>query len=128
MVIGSGRGDVVCCFFGEDLSKVGVFRREGDLGFHPFGGDSEFRCHGEFGNEWGVWEESFAIASEDSVYLAIIQGVLEVLILCVVVEVVIEVGIIDGIYVDMAMGARKGFSKERVVSLGICGVGGIEIF
>ena len=127
MVIGSGRGDMVSCFFGEDLGKVGIFRREGDFGFHLFCSDGEFCSHSELGDERRVREEAFAIATKDSVDLAIVQGVLEVLILCVVVEVVIEVGIIDSVYVDMAMGSRKGFSEKGVVPLNIGGMGSVEI-
>ena len=36
---------------------------------------------------------------EDSVDLVIVQGVLEVLVLCVMVKVIIELGIIDSVYV-----------------------------
>ena len=59
--------------------------------------------------------------------MAIVQGVLEVLVLRVMVEVVIETGIVDSIYVDMAVGAGKGSSEERVMPLGISGVGGVEV-
>ena len=59
--------------------------------------------------------------------MAIIQGVLEVLVLRVVVQIIIEMGVVDSVYVDMAMGAGKRFPKERVMPLGIGGVGGIEI-
>ena len=52
---------------------------------------------------------------------------LEVLVLHVVVKVIIEVGVIDSIYINMAMGSGKGFSEEGVVPLGISGVGGVEI-
>ena len=95
MVIGSGRGDVVSCFFSEDLSEVGIFRWERDFEFRPFCGDGKFHCHSELGNEWGVWEEAFAVAAENPVDLAIVQGVLEVLVLRVVVEIAIEVGVVD---------------------------------
>ena len=54
----------------------------------------------------------FANTSEDPVDLTIVQRVLEVLILCVVVEVVIKMGIVDGVYVDMTVGAGEGFSEE----------------
>ena len=72
-------------------------------------------------------EEMFAITSEDPIDLAIVQGVLEVLVLCVVVKVIIKVGVVDSVYVHMSVGARKGFSEERVVPLGISGVGGVKI-
>ena len=127
MVIGSGRGDVVGCFLGEYLSKVSIFRRERDFGFRFLSGDSEFCCRSELGNERRVREEAFAVSAEDPVNLVVVQGVLEVLILRIMVKVVIEVGVIDSVYVDMAVGARKGFSKERVVPLGISGVGGVKI-
>ena len=122
MVIGSGEGYMVGCFLGEDLGEVGIFRRERDFGFRLFGGNGELRCHSEFGDEWGGWEEAFAIAAKDSVDLAIVQRMLEILVLHIMVEVVI-----DGVYVDMVAGARKGFSKERVVSLGISGMGRVKI-
>ena len=70
----------------------------------------------------------FAIASEDPIDEVIVQGVLEVLVLCVVVKVIIEAGIIDGVYVDMAMGLGKGFSKEGVISLGVSSMGRVEVF
>ena len=54
MIIWLGRGDMVSCFFREDLGEVGVFQWERDLGFHLFGSDSEFHCHSEFDNEQGV--------------------------------------------------------------------------
>ena len=57
----------------------------------------------------------------------IVQGVLEVLVLHVVVEVVIEVGVVDSVYVHMSVGARKGFSKERVMPLGISGMGRVKV-
>ena len=31
-------------------------------------------------------------------------------------------GVIDGVYVDMAMGAGKGFPEEGIVLLDICGM------
>ena len=52
---------------------------------------------------------------------------LEVLILSVVVEVVIETRVIDSVYVDVAMGVEEGFSEERVVPLGVGGVGGVQV-
>ena len=52
---------------------------------------------------------------------------LEVLILHIVVKVVIEMGVVDGVYVDMAMDMRQGFSEERVIPLGISGMGRVEI-
>ena len=91
MVIGSGQGNVVSCFFREDLGKVGVLRQERDFGLHFFSSYGKLRCCSEFGDKRGVWKEMFAIILEDSVNLAIVQGVLEVLILCIVVEVVVKV-------------------------------------
>ena len=57
----------------------------------------------------------------------IVQGVLEVLILCVMVEVVVQTGVVDIVYIDMLVGAGKGFS-EGVMSLGISSVGRVEVF
>ena len=113
MIIWLGRENVVGRFFREDLSKVGIFQWEGDFGFRFFCSNGEFYCYSEFGNERGVWEEMFAIISEDSVDLVIIQGVLEVLVLHVVIQVVIELRIIDGVYVDVSVGMRKGFQKKE---------------
>ena len=64
---------------------------------------------------------------KDPIDLAIIQGVLEVLTLHVMVKVVIEVGIIDSIYVDMAVGSGKWFGKERIVPFGVGCVGRVKI-
>ena len=85
MVIGSGGGNVVCCFFGEDLGKVSIFQWEGDFGFCLISGDGEFCCCRKFDNKWGAQEKAFAITSEDPIDLVVVQGVLEVLILHVVV-------------------------------------------
>ena len=63
----------------------------------------------------------------DSVDLAIVQGMLEVLVLCVVVKVVIEVGIVDSVYIDMAVGSREEFLEEGVVLLSICGIDWVEV-
>ena len=106
MIIGLRWGNVVGSFLREDLSEVCVFGWERDFRFCLFGDNGKFGCHGKFGNKWGVWEEAFTITSEDSVDLAIVQGVLEVLVLHVVVEVVIKMGVIDGVYIDVAMDAR----------------------
>ena len=60
----------------------------------------------------------FIIALKDPIYLAIIQGVLEVLVLCVMVKVVV-----DSVYIYVFVGTGKGFPKERVVLLGISSMG-----
>ena len=36
-------------------------------------------------------------------------------------------GIVDSVYVDMAVSAGKEFSKERVVPLGISSMGGVKV-
>ena len=59
---------------------------------------------------------------KDPIDLAIVQRVLEVLILHIMVKVVIEVGVIDGVYVDMVMDMGPGFLEERVVPLDISSV------
>ena len=115
-------------FLGEDLSKVRVLQQEGDFGFHLFCGNGEFSCHCEFGNEQGVQEESFAVISKDSLDLVIVEGVLEILVLHVMVEVVIELRVIDGVYVYMSVGTGKRFSEKGIMPLGICGMGGVEVF
>ena len=110
------------------MSEVGVFQWEGDFGFCLFSGDSEFCHHCEFGNEQRVWKESFAVTSKDSIDLVIVQGVLEVLVLHVVVEVVIELGVVDSVYVDMVVGMEKGFPEKGIMSLGVYSMGGVKIF
>ena len=65
----------------------------------------------------------FAIISEDSVDLAIVQRVLEVLVLCVMVKVFIELRVIESVYVYVSMGVEEGFFEEGVMPLGVCGVG-----
>ena len=127
MVVGSGRRDMVGCFFGEDLSEVGIFRRERDFRFCLFGGDGEFHCCSKLSNKQGVQEETFAIALENSVDLAIVQRVLEVLVLHIMVKVIIEARVIDSVYVDVAMGSGKGFLEKGIMSLDICSVGGIKV-
>ena len=67
------------------MSEVGIFQQERDFRFHLLSGDGKFsHCH-EFGDKQGVQEESFAIATKNPVDLVIVQGVLEVLIFCVMV-------------------------------------------
>ena len=85
MVIRARQRNVVYGFFREDLSEVSIFRQERDFGFHLFCGNGKFCCHNEFGNKWGVQEEVLAITLEDPIDLAIVQGVLEVLVLYVMV-------------------------------------------
>ena len=123
MVIGARWGYMVGSFLGEDLSEVGIFQWEGDFGFSLFSSDGKFHCHGKFGNEWGVWEKLFTIALKDSVDLAIVQRMLEVLILCIMVGVFIESEVIDSVYVDVAVGSGKRFPEEGIVLLGVCGMG-----
>ena len=54
MVVRPEWGDMVSCFFGEDLSEVSIFQKEGDFGFCLLGGNGEFGCYYELGNKWGV--------------------------------------------------------------------------
>ena len=58
----------------------------------------------------------------------IVQGVLEVLVLRIVVKVVVETRVVDGVHIDMVMGSGKWFPEEGIVSLGICGMGGVQVF
>ena len=53
---------------------------------------------------------------------------LKVLVLCVVVQVVIKMRVIDGIHINMVVGSGKGSPKEGVVLLDICSMGGVKIF
>ena len=118
---------MVGCFFREDLSIVNIFWLERDLGFCFFCGDSEFGHCSELSDGGGVQEEAFAIASKDSVNESIVQGVLEVLILHIMVKVVIEVRVIDGVYVNILVSPGEGFVKERVISLSVSSMGGVEV-
>ena len=43
------------------------------------------------------------------------------------VEIIIEVRVVDGVYIDMLMGAGQEFSEERVVPLSIGSMGRVEI-
>ena len=65
---------------------------------------------------------------KDSVNLVIVQGVLEVLVLCIMVKVVIESRVIDGIYINVVIGLEKGFPEEEIVSLDVCSVSRIQAF
>ena len=47
---------------------------------------------------------------------------MNVLVFCIMIQVIIETGVIDGVYVDMFVGPGKGFVKEGVVPLGIGGM------
>ena len=58
----------------------------------------------------------------------IIQKVLEVLVLCVMVEAVIQPRIVDSVYIGMSVSVGKGFSEEGIMPLGVGDVGGIEVF
>ena len=64
---------------------------------------------------------------ENPVDSMIVQGVLEVLILHVVVEVIIEARIIDSVYVDVVVGSGKWFPEEGIMPLGIGSMGRVEI-
>ena len=37
-------------------------------------------------------------------------------------------GIIDGVYINMAVGSGKGSPKKGVVLLGVCSMGGVQVF
>ena len=52
---------------------------------------------------------------------------LEVLFLHVMVKVVMEAGVVDSVYVDMAVGSRKWFPEEGVIPLGVGGMSRVEI-
>ena len=64
---------------------------------------------------------------ENSIDLAIVQGVLEVLLLHIMVKVVVETGIIDSVYINVAVGSGKWFGKERIVPFGVGCVGRVKI-
>ena len=49
------------------------------------------------------------------------------MVLRVVVKVIIEMGVVDGVYVYVSVGAGKRFSKERVMLLGVGGMGSVEV-
>ena len=101
------------------MDKVSILQWERSFRFRLFCGNGKF-CHcSTFGNEWRVQKEVFAIAVEDSVDLVIIQGMLEVLVHCVMVKVVIELRVIDSVHVDMMVGSEKRFPKEGVMLLDV---------
>ena len=85
MIVGIGRGNMVSCFFAEDLNIVGVFLQERDFRFRFFCSNSEFGYCSEFCNNKGVWEELFAITSKNPFDEAIVQGVLKVLVLHIII-------------------------------------------
>ena len=118
---------MVGCFFGEDLSIICVLWWERDFRLCFFGGNSKFGYYSEFGNGRGVWEEVLAITLKDPVGEAIIQRMLEVLVLCIVVKVVIKMRVIDGVYVDMSVDSGKGSVEEGVTLLDIHSMGRIEV-
>ena len=43
------------------------------------------------------------------------------------VEIIVETRVVDGVYVDMSVDVGKGLSEERVVPLGISGIGRVKI-
>ena len=43
------------------------------------------------------------------------------------IQVIIELRVIDSVYVDMAMGLGKRFPKKGIVSLGVGSMGGVKI-
>ena len=65
----------------------------------------------------------FAITPKNSVNEVIVQRMLEVLFLHVMVYIVIEVGVVDGVYVDVLVGSREGSPEEGVVLLSVYGMG-----
>ena len=69
----------------------------------------------------------FAITTENPVDLVIVQGVLEVLILHVMIKVVIEAGIVDSVYINVAVGSGEWFPEEGIMSLHVSGIGSVEI-
>ena len=53
---------------------------------------------------------------------------LEVLVLYVMIQVVIKTRVIDCVCIDVSVSSGKGFAEEGVVLLGICDMGGIQVF
>ena len=127
MIIETGRVNVVSCFFGEDLSVICIFQWERNIGLCLLSGNGEFDRCGELGNDRGVWKEVFTIASEHLVDKMVIQRMLEVLVLYIMAEVIVERSIIDSVYVYVLVCSGEGL-LEGVMLLGICSVGGVEIF
>ena len=58
----------------------------------------------------------------------IVQGMLEVLVLSVVVEVIIESGVIDSVYVDMVISVGEGFPEKGIILLDVDSMGKVEVF
>ena len=62
----------------------------------------------------------FTVALEDPIDKAIVQIVLEVLVLHVMIQVVVKMRVIDNVYVDVSVSSGKGFVEEGVMLLDIC--------
>ena len=62
----------------------------------------------------------FTVALEDPIDKAIVQIVLEVLVLHVMIQVVVKMRVIDSVYVDVSVSSGKGFVEEGVMLLDIC--------
>ena len=44
------------------------------------------------------------------------------------IEVIIEMGIVDGVYVDMAMGLGEWLPEKGIMLLGVGSMDGVEVF
>ena len=64
---------------------------------------------------------------ENPVNEAIVQGMLEVLVLHIVVKIIIQAGVIDSVYIDVSVGSRKRFPEEGIILLSINVMGGVEV-
>ena len=83
------------------MGIICVIQQERDLGFHLLSGDGEFGCHSEFINSGGVWKKMFTIALDNTIDEMIVQEVLEVLVFHIMIQVVIELGVINNININI---------------------------
>ena len=73
-------------------------------------------------------EKVFIVILKDPVDEAIVQRVLEVLILCIMIQIVVKMRVIDSIYVDMLVIMGKRFLKGRVMPLYISSINRVKVF
>ena len=127
VIVGSRRGDMVCSFFVEDRSELGVFGGKDGFGFRGFCGCSKFHSGGEAGNYRGFHRDKAGTTSDNSMEGSVFMGSVDVGGFFFPLVVLEEARISDGIYVNMARRASGGF-KEGVMLFIVNFVGGEEEF
>jgi len=127
MVVGLGRGNVVCSFFGEDRRGLGVFRRKDCFGLCSFCSSGKFCSRGEAGDYRGSHGDKVGTALDDLMEGFVFTSSIDVGGFFFPLVVLEEARIGDGIHVNVARGTSGGF-EEGVVSFVIDFVGGKEEF